>query len=125
MERYFTRTSTQTTDPVQTQAQDQGESSHVLNLDDIVSDPAFRKQIHEYAPEIRDQVRMAYIQKRPHQPIVIFPHRQFGAVTRAFSQSWYGKFNWIEYSERFTVTNLHHYRLIRLRFSMLWLINFV
>jgi hypothetical protein len=99
MERYFTRTSVQTTDPVQTQEQDQGESSQVLNLDDIASDLALRKQIHEYAPEIRDQVRRAYIQKGPHQPIVIFPRKQFGAVTRAFLQSWYEKFNWIEYSE--------------------------
>jgi hypothetical protein len=99
MERYFTRTSTQTTDPAETQAQDQGEISHVLNLDDIVSDPALRKQIHEYAPEIRDQVRRAYLPKGPHQPIIIFPQRQLGAVTRAFSHSWYGKFNWIEYSE--------------------------
>ena len=98
MERYFTRTS-QTTQPAETQAQDEGESSHVLNLDDIASDPALRKQIHEYAPEIRDQVRRAYIAKGPHQPIIKFPRRQFGAVTRAFSQSWYEKFNWIEYSE--------------------------
>jgi hypothetical protein len=63
MERYFTRTSAQTTDPAETQAQDQGETSHVLNLDDIVSDPALRKQIHEHAPEIRDLVRRAYLQK--------------------------------------------------------------
>jgi flagellar basal body-associated protein FliL len=58
MERYFTWTS-QTTQHAETQAQDEDESSHVLNLDDIASDPALRKQIHEYAPEIRDQVRRA------------------------------------------------------------------
>ena len=66
MERYFTLTS-QTTQPGETQAQDEGESSHVLNLDDIASDPALRKQIHDYAPEIRDQVRWTYITKGAHQ----------------------------------------------------------
>jgi hypothetical protein len=85
MERYFTRTSAQTINPAETQAQDQGETSHDLNLDDIASDPALRKQIHEYAPKIRDQVRRAYLQKGPHQPIIIFSRIQFGAVTRAFS----------------------------------------
>jgi hypothetical protein len=65
MERYFTLTS-QTTQPGETQAQDEGESSHVLNLDDIASDPALRKQIYEYAPKVRDQVRRAYIAKGPH-----------------------------------------------------------
>jgi hypothetical protein len=71
MERYFTRTS-QRTQPAETQAQDEGESSHVLNVDDIASDLALRKQIHEYAPEIRDQVRRAYMAKGPHQPNINF-----------------------------------------------------
>ena len=38
-----------------------------FNLDDIVSDLALRKQIYEFRPEIRDQVRRAYIQKGPTQ----------------------------------------------------------
>jgi hypothetical protein len=65
-EEVFHRTS-QRAHPAQTQAQDQGESSHVFNLDDIASDPALRKQRHDYAPEIRDQVRWTYITKGAHQ----------------------------------------------------------
>ena len=63
MERYYPRTSAQTTDPIPTQEQDQGESSHVLNLDNVASDPGLRKQIHEYASEIRDQVRRRIYKK--------------------------------------------------------------
>ena len=72
-----------------------------FNLDDIVSDPALRKQIYEFRPEIRDQVRRAYIQKGPTQPILKFPLKQFGnnAKKRAFSKSWYINYNWLEYSE--------------------------
>ena len=72
-----------------------------FNLDDIVSDPTLRKQIYEFRPEIRDQVRRAYIQKGPTQPILKFPLKQFGnnAKKRAFSKSWYINYNWLEYSE--------------------------
>jgi hypothetical protein len=72
-----------------------------FNLDDIVSDPALRKQIYEFRPEIRDQVRRAYIQKGPTQPILKIPLKQFGnnAKKRAFSKSWYINYNWLEYKE--------------------------
>jgi hypothetical protein len=73
---------------------------HVANNKDfdpaeILCDPALRKQFAEYAPEVQDQVRRAYILKGPTQPILKFPRID----SRAFSQSWYSRYNWIEYSE--------------------------
>ena len=51
---------------------------HVANNNDfdsaeILCDPALRKQIAEYPPEVQDQVRRAYILKGPTQPILKFP----------------------------------------------------
>jgi hypothetical protein len=41
-----------------------------FNSNEIVRDPDLRKQINEYAPNIEDQVRRAYILKAPTQPIL-------------------------------------------------------
>jgi hypothetical protein len=71
-----------------------------FNPNEIVRDPGRRKQINEYAPDIQDQVRRAYILKGPMQPdLATFPRTQFGSGTRAFVKSWYQKYTWIEYSE--------------------------
>jgi hypothetical protein len=67
-------------------------------LDEIVSNPTFRKPIHEYALEIHDQIKTTYILKGPTQPIVNFPKKKFGDSSRAFQQAWYKKFDWLEYS---------------------------
>ncbi|KAG4947181.1 hypothetical protein JHK87_043188 [Glycine soja] len=71
-----------------------------FNPNEIVRDPGRRKQINEYAPDIQDQVRRAYILKGPMQPdLSNFPRTQFGSVKRAFSKSWYKNYTWLEYSE--------------------------
>ena len=62
---------------------------------EIVCDLALRKQIYEYAPEIQDQVRRAYILKGPSQPTNILKD----PGSRGFSVGWYKKYNWLEYSE--------------------------
>jgi hypothetical protein len=36
--------------------------------------------------------------KGPTQPIVNFPRKQSGDCRRAFQQSWYKRYNWVEYS---------------------------
>jgi hypothetical protein len=77
------------------QPQPQNEEAHVFNPDDIVCDPALRKQISDYHPSVQDQVRRAYLLKGPTQPIVNFP--KMGS--RGFSKDWYRKYDWIEYSE--------------------------
>jgi hypothetical protein len=68
---------------------------------EILCDLALRKQIYEYAPQIQDQVRRAYILKGPTQPAnLIFPRTQFGiGDSRSFVISWYKRYNWLEYSE--------------------------
>ncbi|XP_058725536.1 uncharacterized protein LOC131596815 [Vicia villosa] len=71
-----------------------------FNPNEIVRDPGRRKQINEYAPNIQDQVRRAYILKGPMKPdLSIFPRTQFGSVKRAFCKSWYKNYTWLEYSE--------------------------
>ncbi|XP_058783846.1 uncharacterized protein LOC131658584 [Vicia villosa] len=71
-----------------------------FNPNEIVRDPGCRKQINEYAPDIQDQVRRAYILKGPMQPdLSSFPRTQFGSIKRAFSKSWYKNYTWLEYSE--------------------------
>jgi hypothetical protein len=72
-----------------------------FNPDDFLCDPALRKKINEYAPEIQDQVRRAYILKGPTQPTnLIFPRIQYGPKeSRGFSKTWYKKYDWLEYSE--------------------------
>jgi hypothetical protein len=56
------------------------------------------KQICEYPPQIRDQVRRSYILKGSAHPIVNFPQKQSGDCRRVVQQSWYNRYNWIEYS---------------------------
>ncbi|KAL5136969.1 Zinc finger MYM-type protein 1 [Glycine soja] len=71
-----------------------------FNPNEIVRDPGHRKQINEYAPDIQDQVRRAYILKGPMQPhLPSFPRTPFGSVSRAFNKSWYKNYTWLEYSE--------------------------
>ncbi|XP_058727121.1 uncharacterized protein LOC131598551 [Vicia villosa] len=51
-----------------------------FNPNEIVRDPGYREQISEYAPDIQDQVRRAYILKGPMQPdLSSFPRTQFGS----------------------------------------------
>ncbi|KEH26663.1 hypothetical protein MTR_6g066340 [Medicago truncatula] len=70
-----------------------------FNSNEIVRDPGLRKQIHLYAPDIRDEVRTTYVLKGPIQPkLTRFPRTPLGSATRAFSKSWYNKYTWIEYS---------------------------
>ena len=71
-----------------------GGSGNAFYPDEIVCDPALRRQIASYAPDFQDQVRRAYILKGPTQPIVNFPR----VDGRKFSRSWFQRYNWIEYS---------------------------
>ncbi|XP_062192807.1 uncharacterized protein LOC133896249 [Phragmites australis] len=68
-------------------------------MDDIVADPGLRKPIHEFHPDIRDDVRRAYLQMGPCKPFGHnFPRKQEKSQTRGFVESWLGKFDWLEYS---------------------------
>ena len=83
----------------QQRAENEGEAAHVFNPDEIVCDPALRRQINDYHPDVQDQVRRAYLLKGPTQPIVNFPKKKYGKGSRGFVKDWYKNYDWIEYSE--------------------------
>lgn len=65
--------------------------------DHIVSDPALRIPIDDFDPEIRDEVRRAYVLKGPTQPTG-FSFPTHGNNSRSFCEAWYKKYEWLEYS---------------------------
>lgn len=60
-----------------------------------------RKSIDEYPSEIRDQVKRAYALRGPTQQPVgfTFPRTWQSGEWRSFQQHWFGKYDWLEYSE--------------------------
>ncbi|XP_074293713.1 uncharacterized protein LOC141620851 [Silene latifolia] len=68
----------------------------------IVRDPGKRKQIWEYPPEKRNEIRRAYISNGPYQPVFKpkeYPKSGSDTHGRRFQASWYHKFpSWLEYS---------------------------
>ena len=71
-----------------------------INLDDLPADPELRIRILDYHPNIRGQVRRAYLQKGPCQAKKHnFPSKKFGELSRRFNPSWFTEYaNWLEYS---------------------------
>ncbi|KAG4974519.1 hypothetical protein JHK82_041033 [Glycine max] len=71
-----------------------------FNPNEIVRDPGHRKQINEYAPDIQDQVRRAYILKGfCVAKSILVPNMDDEIPVRGRSRA-----------EGRTITNLHHYR---------------
>lgn len=69
-----------------------------LNQSDIIADPGLRKPIDDYEKDIRDEVRRAYLLNGPIQPIGhSFPSKMQDHY-RSFQESWFKKFDWLEYS---------------------------
>ena len=71
-----------------------------INLDDLPIDPGLRIRILNYYPNIRDQVRIANLQKGPCQAKKHnFPSKKFGELSRRFNHSWFMEYsNWLEFS---------------------------
>ncbi|XP_060210282.1 uncharacterized protein LOC132637161 [Lycium barbarum] len=68
---------------------------------DLKSDPAERKQMSKFSPNIRDRVRRYYILKKPCQPEEFeFPSRDIGGELRHFNPDWFDDpySQWLEYS---------------------------
>ncbi|XP_068337631.1 uncharacterized protein [Pyrus communis] len=63
-------------------------------------DPSKRIQILDYNPNIRDQVRRAYVLAGPQQPKTHnFPYKKYGDTQRRFNPAWFDDFpTWLEYS---------------------------
>jgi hypothetical protein len=84
----------------QTRISDQSNVGRAFNPDEIVADPALRRQIDEYDINVQDKVRRSYIFKGPCQPRGLdFPRRQYGQRSRHFQEQWYENYDWLEYSE--------------------------
>jgi hypothetical protein len=64
--------------------------------DHIISDPGLHIPIDHFAPNIRDEVRRAFMAKGPTQPIGYkFPQSN---DKRSFQRLWFQKHSWLEYS---------------------------
>lgn len=72
------------------------EGIHYFGLDEIKFDPGLRIPIDQFHPNIRDDVKFAYLEKGPTQPTSHnFPKDK---DARSFRPHWYKEFNWLEYS---------------------------
>lgn len=69
-------------------------------MGDLIADPGLRIPISEYHPNIRDQVRRAYLQNGPCQPNNHnFKKRKIGSSLRRFNPAWFSDHKtWLEYS---------------------------
>jgi hypothetical protein len=64
----------------------------------VVSDPGLRIAIEQFHPDIRDDVRRAYLVKGPTKPFGHkFPHKSVNDK-RMFVQKWLTQNDWLEYS---------------------------
>ena len=67
-----------------------------FNPDHIISDPGLRIPIDQFGPNIRSEIRRAFMERGPTQPRShVFPK---GDDKRCFQREWFKKYNWLEYS---------------------------
>uniref|UniRef100_A0A453GKS6 TTF-type domain-containing protein n=1 Tax=Aegilops tauschii subsp. strangulata TaxID=200361 RepID=A0A453GKS6_AEGTS len=65
-------------------------------MDHIKDDPGLRISLDRFSPNIRDDVRFAYIEMGPTQPMC--PSFPSNKDERCFRAAWYKDFEWFEYS---------------------------
>ena len=68
----------------------------VFSMDYIKDDPGLRIPLDRFSPNIRDDVRFAYIEMGPTQPMC--PNFPSNKDERCFRAAWYKDFEWLEYS---------------------------
>ena len=65
----------------------------------VVADPALRIPIEGFHPNIKFEVRRAYLLRGPTQPIGHnFPRKRVGKDWRLFQPKWFKDYDWLEYS---------------------------
>ena len=80
---------------VGTNENDQGTITE-FNPDHIISDPGLRIPINQFGPNIRSEIRRAFMEWGPTQPSShAFPK---GDDKRCFQSEWFKKYNWLEYA---------------------------
>jgi hypothetical protein len=73
-----------------------GSTVNEFHIDHIISDPGIRIPIDQFSPNIRSEIRRAFIEKGPTQPIGHnFPKSH---DKRSFQEHWFKQHNWLEYS---------------------------
>ena len=66
-----------------------------FNPDYIISDPRLRISIEQFSPNIRDEIRRAFMERGPTQSSShVFPRED----KMRFRKEWFEKYNWLEYS---------------------------
>ncbi|KAM2452021.1 hypothetical protein ACFX1W_009400 [Malus domestica] len=68
-------------------------------LGNLQADPRLRTRMIDYDANMRDEVRISYIQKRPCQPRGHnFLITNISGINRRFIPQWFDEFDWLEYS---------------------------
>ncbi|KAI5324597.1 hypothetical protein L3X38_033670 [Prunus dulcis] len=101
MERFFKRKSS--LDSSDSVGSSRTSSSRRSKLDEVLAnlqaDLGLRIRMIEYDTNIRDEVRRAYLQKGPCQPIGhSFPQSNIVGINRRFIPQWFDEFDWLAYS---------------------------
>ena len=78
----------------------------VFSMDYIKDDPGLRIPLDRFSPNIRDDVRFAYIEMGPTQPMC--PNFPSNKDERCFRAAWYKDFEWLEYSVSKKKTYCHY-----------------
>ncbi|CAN6708544.1 unnamed protein product [Malus baccata var. baccata] len=100
MERFFKKISVPPSPVIEKNDDTRGQDSTEFILSNLPSDPGKRIRILDYNPNIRDQVRRAYVLAGPQQPKTHnFPYKKYGDTQRRFNPAWFDDFpTWLEYS---------------------------
>ncbi|CAL8119630.1 unnamed protein product [Prunus armeniaca] len=100
MERFFKRKlSTDSPSP----SNPGSSNARPIEVDEILAnlqaDPGLRTRMADYSPNIRDEIRRAYLQKGPCQPRSYkFPQTNQSGINRRFIANWFDDHDWLEYS---------------------------
>ncbi|XP_034212818.1 zinc finger MYM-type protein 1-like [Prunus dulcis] len=100
MERFFKRKlSTDSSSP----SNPGSSNARPIEVDEILAnlqaDPGLRTRMADYSPNIRDEIRRAYLQKGPCQPRSYkFPQTNQSGINRRFIAHWFDDHDWLEYS---------------------------
>ncbi|XP_034204391.1 zinc finger MYM-type protein 1-like [Prunus dulcis] len=97
--------------------------SQVTELDEILAnlpaDPGLRPPMNYYNPNVREQIRRAYLQRGPCQPKSQndMPQTLMGESNRRFLVKWFDSFVWLEYSKEKDAAFCFHCYLFKCDFD--------
>ncbi|KAI5327257.1 hypothetical protein L3X38_026653 [Prunus dulcis] len=87
-------------------------------LANLQADPGLRTRMADYSPNIRDEIRRAYLQKGPCQPRSYkFPQTNQSGINRRFIAHWFDDHDWLEYSIAKDATFCLHCYLFKSNFD--------